>query len=67
MGGNGRVSGKAAGVGVLRVDVGGAGDVEGLDVKEREGLRSVKTPASRTCGADDSRPPELTTTVTLFT
>jgi hypothetical protein len=32
------VSSKAAGVGVLRVDVGGAGDVEGLDVK-REGLR----------------------------
>ena len=30
MGGNGRVSSKAAGVGVLRVDVGGAGDVEGL-------------------------------------
>ena len=27
----------------LRVDVGGAGDVEGLDVEEREGLRSVKT------------------------
>ena len=25
------------------IDVGGAGDVEGLDVKEREGLRSVKT------------------------
>ena len=41
MGGNGRVSGKAAGVGVLPVDVGGAGDVEGLDVEEREGLRSV--------------------------
>jgi predicted secreted protein len=30
MGGNGRVSSKAAGVGVLRVDVGGAGDVERL-------------------------------------
>ena len=37
------MSGKAAGVGVLRVDVGGAGDVAGLDVEEREGLRSVKT------------------------
>ena len=27
---------------VLRVDVGGAGDIEGLDVKEREGLRPIK-------------------------
>ena len=33
----------AAAAAVLRVDVGGAGDIEGLDVKEREGLRSVKT------------------------
>ena len=36
MRGNRCVSGKAASVGVLRVDVGGAGDVEGLDVEERE-------------------------------
>jgi hypothetical protein len=43
MGGmNGRVSSKAASVSVLRIDVGGAGDVEGLDVEEREGLRPNK-------------------------
>ena len=37
------MSGKAAGGGVLPVDASHAGDVEGLDVEEREGLRSVKT------------------------
>ena len=36
------MSGKAASVGVLRVDVGSAGDVEGLDVEDREVLRPIK-------------------------